>query len=416
MGTKIRVMVFEADDVDAGTMGRLMELIDGRNRMPTTPAAVASLPVVTPAPALQAAPMAERPVRTAVVKPRKRGRGAVRLLVSKDFPGRTFTADQVKEICGIGEGTYLGPYIAKGMRVGGKHVFTYADETAPDADATTTTADGEGDAGDEDEEGGDDDDDPPEAKPDAVLWLDLKVCPSLRRRQRIRNVLIERNMKLIHYHAERMSKRLPPEVEIADLIQAGVFGLMDAIKSFDALRGVKFPTFAGRRVNGAMNDYLREIDWVPRLVRNRSREVGKATAAARNALGHEPNRDEIAEELGLSASEVEKLIGDGYAASVKSLSETMHNDGDEARQLGQIIPDTNAPDPLDEAARRDWWERIVRGLSRTEKTVVLLYHRDGMTMKEVSGVIGLTESRVSQMHSNLLAILRARGRDGNLHP
>jgi RNA polymerase sigma factor for flagellar operon FliA len=330
----------------------------------------------------------------------------VRMLVSKDFPGRQFTPSEVRTLCGLGMKTDLSVYVRGGFKIGRKHVFTYADEpqtNTQDTTATTIADDGD-DAGEE--EGDDEDDDPPESKPDAVLWLELKQTPSVRRSQQIRNVLIERNMSFVKYHASRIHARLPREVDEQDLVQAGVFGLMDAIKSYDPLRGVQFRTFAALRVTGAINDYLRDTDPVPRLTRKRQHAYTEAVNAHRSSLGYDPTPEEVGEAIGLQPGEVGRYLEAAREGITSSLSKLI-DEGRRTTSVAETLP-ANTPDPLDEVAKRDWWERQVRGMERGLKAVVLLYYRDGMTMNEIGKVMDVSESRVSQMHSTALQIIKSR--------
>src|ERR671924_1421458 len=136
------------------------------------------------------------------------------------------------------------------------------------------------------------------------LWEELKKCPT----QELRNRLVEIYLPLVKYDGERIWARLPEGVELDDLISAGVFGLMDAIDAFDLTRGVKFETYCVPRIRGAMLDELRTMDWVPRLVRSKASKLNEAVKTLEAKLGRCPNENELAEHMGMSQAELEKLI------------------------------------------------------------------------------------------------------------
>lgn len=237
------------------------------------------------------------------------------------------------------------------------------------------------------------------------VWVTYQRGKSLA----IRNFLLEKFYPLVRYNAERIHTRLPDEVDVDDLAQAGLFGLKDAIDSFDLERGVKFETYCAPRIRGAILDELRSMDWVPRLVRVRTAKVN----AARNRFllkhGRNPTEVELAELLGADAEEYKKLSRDSRAAGVFSLSRKVMG-GDSSRELHEIdvIRDETQSNPLTEAQRRDLRELITRGLSRAERLIVILYYFEEMTMKEIGATLDLSESRVSQMHSSILQRLKAQ--------
>lgn len=237
------------------------------------------------------------------------------------------------------------------------------------------------------------------------IWVHFQKTKSLA----IRNYFLERFMHLVRYNAERIHTRLPDEVDVEDLVQAGLFGLKDAIESFELDRGVKFETYCASRIRGAILDELRSMDWVPRLVRQRSSKVNQARNRFLLANGRAPTENELAEMLGADAEEYKKLNRDSRAVGVFSLSRKVVG-GDSNRELHEIdvIRDDTQSNPLTEAQRNDLRNLITKGLSRAERLIVVLYYFEEMTMKEIGATLDLSESRVSQMHSSILARLKAQ--------
>ena len=224
-----------------------------------------------------------------------------------------------------------------------------------------------------------------------------------------RNLLMEHYLSLVKYTASRLYSKLPDKVELDDLISAGIFGLMDAIDGFDLDRGVKFETYCSARIRGAILDELRSMDWVPRLVRARAQQLSRATQALEADLGREPTEEETAEELKLNKEEFQRLQRDANAVSLVSLN-NKHSEGDGEKDICEIdtIKDQTSSDPLVEAQKRDLKNLITKGLTRAERLIVVLYYYEEMTMKEIGATLDLSESRVSQMHSSIVARLKAQ--------
>jgi RNA polymerase sigma factor for flagellar operon FliA len=230
-----------------------------------------------------------------------------------------------------------------------------------------------------------------------------------RREDAVRNYLMEKYLHLVRYNAERIYARLPSEVDIDDLMQAGIFGLKDAIDAFDLSRKVKFETYCAPRIRGAILDELRSMDWVPRLVRHRSSKVEQARQKIEKATGRTPTDDELAATLGVQGEEFEKLKRDSRATITRSLSARTFT-GDNGREVREIdiIRDESQSNPLSDVQRRDIKDLMTRGLSRSERLILILYYYENMTMKEIGATLALSESRVSQMHSSILARLKAQ--------
>jgi RNA polymerase sigma factor for flagellar operon FliA len=224
-----------------------------------------------------------------------------------------------------------------------------------------------------------------------------------------RNLIIEHYRRLVRYTAERLYTKLPDKVELDDLISAGTFGLMDAIDAYDPTRGVKFETYCSPRIRGSILDYLRSMDWVPRLVRARAHQLSKATQSLEIHLGRKPTKQETAEELDMDMEEFNRLQRDANATGLVSLETNYSNDSSEKdiREI-DIIKDKKSQNPLIEAQKRDLKSLITKGLTRAERLIVVLYYYEEMTMKEIGATLDLSESRVSQMHSSIVARLKAQ--------
>ncbi len=225
----------------------------------------------------------------------------------------------------------------------------------------------------------------------------------------LRNFLIENYLLLVKSTAERMHMRLPGEVDVEDLMSAGLFGLMDAIDAFDLERGVKFETYCTQRIRGAIFDELRAMDWVPRLVRSRTAKVERARKALEMELGRRPTDREVCDLLRVSNSEYKKLSKDSKPVNVVSLNRKWF-ETDSSKDIREIdvIQDNRQEDPLAELQKKDLKLLITKGLSRAERLIVILYYYEEMTMKEIGMTLDLSESRVSQMHSSILARLQAQ--------
>ena len=223
-----------------------------------------------------------------------------------------------------------------------------------------------------------------------------------------RNLLMEHYRYLVKYIAERLHSKLPDKIEVDDLISAGIFGLMDAIDAFDPLRGVKFETYCSPRIKGSILDELRSMDWVPRLVRSRASQLTKTTRSLETHLGRKPTEKETAEKLDMDMDEFGRLQRDANAISLVSLN-TQYGDADGEKDVREIdvIKDKKSLDPLTEAQKRDLKNLLTKGLTRAERLIIVLYYYEEMTMKEIGATLDLSESRVSQMHSSIIARLKA---------
>ena len=240
----------------------------------------------------------------------------------------------------------------------------------------------------------------------AKLWEDFIQDKG---NQTLRNALIERYLPLVRYHGEKLSHKLPDEVELDDLVSAGIFGLMDAIDAFDVHRGVKFETFSLPRIRGAMLDELRNMDWVPRLVRSRARKLMDANKTLSDKFGRMPTYEELADHLNLSASELERMMVDANAVSTVSLNKKWcETDGSKDISELDLVEDQRGEDPTSRIQRTDLMRLVTKGLTRNERLIIILYYYEEMTMKEVGATLDLSESRVSQMHSDIVKRLESQ--------
>lgn len=235
------------------------------------------------------------------------------------------------------------------------------------------------------------------------VWKRFKKNPT----DDLRNRLIEHYLPIVRFNADRVHAKLPTEVDVEDLVSAGMFGLIDAIEAFDLDRGVKFETYCSPRIRGAILDELRSMDWVPRLVRNRSQKIQNAVKILQSELGRVPSDREVAERIGVSSTEFTLMSRDANAVSMTSLSRRAYG-SDSSRDVSEIdiLRDDRALNPVQELQKIDIKQLIKRGLTSTERLILELYYYEQMTMKEIGITLDLSESRVSQMHSAIVDRLR----------
>jgi len=231
--------------------------------------------------------------------------------------------------------------------------------------------------------------------------------------QHARERLVVAYSPLVKYVAGRMASGLPPHVEEADLISYGLVGLISAIERFDLGREIKFETYAITRIKGAIIDELRSLDWVPRSVRARAREIERANAKLEHKLQRAPTDEEVAAELGISVDDFQESLLSISHSSVAALDElwsVSDSSGDQV-SLMDTLEDPNAPDPANVVDVSDLKDRIADAIARLperEKLVIALYYYENLTLREIGEVLGVTESRISQLHTK--AVLRLRSR------
>jgi len=238
----------------------------------------------------------------------------------------------------------------------------------------------------------------------AEVWVEFKKDTT---NKLLRNRLVEQYLPLVKYNGERIWARLPDGVELDDLISAGVFGLMDAINAFDMSRGVKFETYCVPRIRGAMLDELRSMDWVPRLVRSKASKLNEAIKQLEARLGRSPNENELAEQMGISTKELEKLMSDANAVNLVSLNKKWYETDSykDVREI-DILEDKKGEDPTKRVQKSDLMRLVTKGLNRNERLIIILYYYEELTMKEIGATLDLSESRVSQMHSAIVGRLQ----------
>jgi RNA polymerase sigma factor for flagellar operon FliA len=245
---------------------------------------------------------------------------------------------------------------------------------------------------------------------DAVLiWEEYKRThdPHLRDR------LILTYAPLVKYVAGRLGTGLPAHVEEGDLVSYGLLGLMNAIERYDPGRDTKFETYAISRIKGSIIDELRSLDWAPRSVRSRSREIERAIAELEHKLHRAPTDEEIAAQIGISDQEFHDSLTQISRSSVAALDElwTISSSGGDTVSLIDTLQDPNADDPSTEMSRtelRDALASAIGKLPEREKTVITLYYYEELTLREIGEVLGVTESRVSQLHTKAILRLKAK--------
>lgn len=243
----------------------------------------------------------------------------------------------------------------------------------------------------------------------ADAWTDYKKNGSAQSR----DALILHFSPLVKYVAGRVAVGLPANIEQADLISYGIFGLIDAIEKFDQARGIKFETYAISRIRGAIIDELRAIDWVPRSVRFKAREVEKAYQSLENRLKRPPSDAEIAEEMNITLDELNRIYTQLSTVSLVALDELMSVDGGQGDKLALVetIEDTRTASPMEAFESEEMKSILAEAINRLperEKIVVTLYYFEGLTLAQIGEVLGVTESRICQMHTKAVLALKGK--------
>jgi RNA polymerase sigma factor for flagellar operon FliA len=244
------------------------------------------------------------------------------------------------------------------------------------------------------------------------LWRRYKASGDQRARER----LVVAYSPLVKYVAGRMSSGLPAHVEESDLISYGLTGLISAIERFDLSREIKFETYAITRIRGSIIDELRTLDWVPRSVRARARDIERANMKLEAKFQRAPTDDEMAAELGMSPQEFQDALIQISHSTIVALDElwNVSDSGGDQVSLLDTLPDRGAPDPqavVDQGELRDRIADAIAALPEREKLVIALYYYENLTLREIGEVLGVTESRVSQLHTK--AVLRLRSKLGH---
>jgi RNA polymerase sigma factor for flagellar operon FliA len=223
----------------------------------------------------------------------------------------------------------------------------------------------------------------------------------------LRNTLMERHQPLVRYIAERLLQTLPKSIELDDLVSWGSFGLMDAIRGFEPERNIKFKTYCTTRIRGAILDHLRSQDWVPRLVRLKASKIERAYQKLTGEFGREPTHAELAAELQMEHEELAVEISSASAKAMFSLSEKWEDrEDDSSIEKVDVLEDRRATDPIGELHKRDMMQFLTRSLTHKERFIIEQYYQVGHTMREIGEMLALTESRVCQIHSNVMMRLK----------
>jgi RNA polymerase sigma factor for flagellar operon FliA len=246
----------------------------------------------------------------------------------------------------------------------------------------------------------------------ASLWIDFKATGD----ESLREKLILHYSPLVKYVAGRVGVGLPNNVDQADLVSYGIFGLMDAIVKFDLERTIKFETYAISRIRGAIIDELRSIDWIPRSVRTKAKDVERAYSTLETRYQRTPSEEEVAHEMGLDVPALRKIFSQVSFVNVVALDELMHAGGDRGDNttLGESLMDPRAEDPVsvfeDEETKYILADSVAL-LPEREKIVITLYYYEGLTLNEIGQVLGVSESRACQLHTKAVLQLRAKMAD-----
>ena len=226
-----------------------------------------------------------------------------------------------------------------------------------------------------------------------------------------REALIEEHLPLVKYLAGRACSKLPSSIDVDDLIGAGVLGLMDAAEKFDPARGILFRTYAERRIRGAILDHLRSLDWAPRSLRRRARELEAAHGKLERERGRSVSESEIAEYLEIPLDELQSLTFEINSLQVASLHVPVDSDEDRqsSRELMDRLADTSEMNPFALCAREEMRHLLAAAIDKLpekERLVISLYYVEELTMKEIGSILGVNESRVSQLHTKAISRLR----------
>ena len=226
-----------------------------------------------------------------------------------------------------------------------------------------------------------------------------------------KNHLLTEHMPLVKRLAHHMKAKLPPSVEVDDLIQAGMIGLLDAITRYEETHGAQFETYAVLRIRGAMLDELRNSDWLPRSMRQNMRKIEAAMSALQQKLGHPPSESEVAKSLKLSLADYQDMLSDGGGHQLVYYEDFHDSEGNDSFLDRYAVDDA---DPLRSLMDGDFRQAVIdaiNALPPREKILMGLYYEEELNLKEIGAVMGVSESRVSQLHTQAVARLRATVRE-----
>ena len=224
-----------------------------------------------------------------------------------------------------------------------------------------------------------------------------------------RNDLVMQELSQVYYIASRIRERLPQHVELEDLVNAGVLGLLEASRTFDRSKNAQFKTFAKFRIRGAILDSLRDADWGSRYLRKRGREIAEATSQLENRLGRHPSDIEIAQEMQIDIERLRKIVQQLDGLHLAGQQMAVSNDSSESLDVIESAPNLDDPDPFDiclQGERKAHLAEAIAKLSEREQLILSLYYREELTMKEIAEVVGMSLSRVSQIRQAMMNKLR----------
>ena len=229
----------------------------------------------------------------------------------------------------------------------------------------------------------------------------------------LREQIVLEHTPLIRYIVNRIAVRLPSHIDLDDLHNTGVIGLMDAIEKYDPDKNCKFKTYAEFRIKGAILDQLRSLDWVPRSVRQKSRKLERAYGEVEQRLGRTASEDEVADSLGLQIEKFHELLNQVRGISLVNLEEIRgtNSDGDRSGTFADIVEDVNSENPFATLKLTEMKSVVadtIASLPEKERLVISLYYYEDLNMKEIGGILGITESRVCQIHTKSVLRLRSK--------
>jgi RNA polymerase sigma factor for flagellar operon FliA len=229
----------------------------------------------------------------------------------------------------------------------------------------------------------------------------------------LKEQIVLEHTPLIRYIVNRIAVRLPSHIDLDDLHNTGVIGLMDAIEKYDPDKNCKFKTYAEFRIKGAILDQLRSLDWVPRSVRQKSRKLERAYGEVEQRLGRMASEDEVADSLGLQIEKFHELLNQVRGISMINLEEVRgtNSDGDRSGTFADIVEDVNSENPFATLKLTEMKSVVadtIASLPEKERLVISLYYYEDLNMKEIGGILGITESRVCQIHTKSVLRLRSK--------
>lgn len=242
---------------------------------------------------------------------------------------------------------------------------------------------------------------------DKNLWERWVENPS----QEVKDELVIRYLPLTEQVAGRMKMGLPNAVQVEELVNAGIIGLISAIENFEPARGFKFETYAVNRIRGSILDSLRDYDWMPRSIRSKARSLENALVKLEGELGRVPSDEETARELDLDLDGYYSMLDEVRVTSILSLDQPLSGPDGELSSLGELLEDDEAPDvegTVEWNEAKALTKRLIKDLSQQERLVIALYYYEELTLREIGDVLGISESRVSQIHSKIMLTLKGK--------